>query len=80
MSGKNVGMPFFSSRAVEGAWGAGRDLSERGSLLKFFPFFFTVKIPDTEARKAVAGRCRLFRSGSPPDFQVVGGPDRPLFR
>ena len=78
MAGKDVGLPFLSSGEGEGRGSAGRDLPEGGNLLKFILFFFTVKIPDTEARRSVAGYFSLLLGGCPPDFQAVGGPDRPL--
>lgn len=43
MAGKDVWLPFLSSREGEGRGSAGRDLPEGGNLLKFILFFFTVK-------------------------------------
>ena len=45
MLNQNVGRPFLSSGAGEGAWRCGRDLSEVDDSLKFILFFFTVKNP-----------------------------------
>ena len=59
MAGKDVRLPFLSSGAGRGS--RGRDPSEGGNLLKFIPFFFTLK---NLGHRSPPIRCRLFQPPS----------------
>ncbi|GEM_PF-3453080 len=78
MAGKDVGLPFLSSGAGKGVEVEGGTRPKGLISLNSSYFSLQSKILDTEARRSVAGYFSLLLGGCPPDFQAVGGPDRPL--
>ena len=78
MAGKDVGLPFLSSGAGKGVEVEGGTRPKGLISLNSSYFSLQSKILDTEARRSVAGYFSLLLGDCPPDFQAVGGPDRPL--